>query len=660
MEKILQDQEYILKQANDGRIQLRQLSILENILEHIKNLEKKPLTQIQSEIEELLYKLITNNRITSDILSRYTCYIYIYLFDKGRSSHLNDLINSVIKLLEKKEFIKNNSSNIIFTFLWIIGYVCKRCEYKSPTMGNLTDVLIELCNSPEIQNLFVIESIKLIAKFLNMGINNIFGSRIPEIYKLISKNERYILNKKYLLKCIYGSLLYYENKDLIAINFYHKKYNFLMELLENYFQIKDECTNNLAIKIFIFLHDKIIFKEETIQEYLDFDKSSQDIQKIKKGNNIALKSNELLNFIQVIQYFSQIDLMKYFVNKNNKNGSRILSHLTIIIHYIKQNKEIINLNEKIIDDIFELLLNNYSLKIYLASLMFIEGLDIYYNTNDYSMVKSAEKEEEINNIKIIEDEVNKKIILLFRTFIKSIYITSHRMHFLTGLFTKLKDVETYIDKLTDDNSVTVNDLNVLIENGIINKVYTIPQINILLLSLLEISESNPELFELNYNSFQDISNNISFFLTSGIRTFRLFLTKFVCNLSYFLPSYRLSILTLILELVDSSYNKVSKLKNQILYFSNEKKSKALNVHKNLLLFKDICNCLALVLCSIKHKSKGIPMKLVEESFNKAKLIILGKNLDKDIDINNFDENLCSSLEDDSNDYLNKDLICYIL
>ena len=116
MEKILQDQEYILKQANDGRIQLRQLSILENILEHIKNLEKKPLTQIQSEIEELLYKLITNNRITSDILSRYTCYIYIYLFDKGRSSHLNDLINSVIKLLEQKEFTKNNSSNIIFTF----------------------------------------------------------------------------------------------------------------------------------------------------------------------------------------------------------------------------------------------------------------------------------------------------------------------------------------------------------------------------------------------------------------------------------------------------------------------------------------------------------------------------------------------------------------
>ena len=420
MEKIFQEQEYILKQTNDGRIQIKQLLILENILNHLKTLEKKPLTQIQSKIEELLFKLITSNRITSDILSRYTCYIYIYLFDKGRSSHLNDLINSVINLLKQNEVKKINNSNIILTFLWIIGYISKRCEYKSPTMGSLTDVLIELSNNPEIPYLFVNEAIKLIAKFLNLGINNIFANKIPEIYKLISKNERYISSKKYLLKCIYGSLLYYENKDLVAINFFHKKYNFLMELLENYFQLKHESINNLAIKTFIFLHDKIIFKEETIQEYLNYDKSSQGNQKIQKNKNTILKSNELLNFIQVINYFSQIDLMKYFINKTSENGSRIISHLNIIIHYIKQNKEIINLNENIIDEIFELLMNSYTLRIYLASLMFIEGLDMYYNTNDYSMVKSVEKEEEINKIKIIEDEVNKKIILLFRTFIKSI------------------------------------------------------------------------------------------------------------------------------------------------------------------------------------------------------------------------------------------------
>ena len=661
MEKILSEQDYILKQTNDGRIQLKQLSLLKNILNHIETLEKKALTQIQTKIEELLFKLITKNRITSDILSRYTSYIYIHLFDKGRNSHLTDLINSVIELLEQKEN-NNVSDNIKCTFLWIIGYVSKRCEYKSPLMGSLTEVLIELCNNKEISDLVLNQSIKLISKFLNMNINNIFGNKIPEIYKLISKKERNILNKKYILKCIYGSLLYYENKDLLAINFFHKKYNFLMELLENYFQIKEESINNLAIKTFIFLHDKIIFKEETIQEYLDFDFNSGDNKKEKKSKKMILKSNELLNFLQVIHYFGQIDLMKFYVNKTYENGSRISTHLNIIIHYIKQNRQIINLNEDIIDDIYELLINSYSLNIYMTSLTFIDGLDIYYNTNDFTMVKSAEKEEEIYNVKIIEEEVNKKIILLFRIFIKSIYITSHRMHFLTELFSKLKEVQTYIDKLTEDNSITINDLSVLITNGIINKVYTIPQINVLLLSLLEISESNPELFELNYNSFQDISNNISFFLTSGIRSFRIFITKFVCNLSYFLPSYRSSILSLILDLVDVSFNKVSKLKNKILYFSSIKDpgyKKASNIHKNLSLFKDICNCLALVLCTIKHKSKGIQIKAVEESFNKAKLIILGKNLINELNNDgNFKEEFCNSLDEDSNDYLNKDLNAY--
>ena len=296
--------------------------------------------------------------------------------------------------------------------------------------------------------------------------------------------------------------------------------------------------------------------------------SKDNNKKEKKNKKIILKSNELLNFLHVIYYFSQIDLMKYYVNKTYDNGTRILSHLNIIIYYIKQNKNIINLNEVIIDDIYELLINCYPLNIYLTSLTFIDGLDLYYNTNDVTMEKSEEKEEEINIKKKIDEDVNQKIILLFRVFIKSIYITSHRMHFLSELFSKLKEVQTYIDKLTEDNTITINDLSVLIENGIINKVYTIPQINVLLLSLLEISDTNPELFELNYNSFQDISNNISFFLTSGIRSFRIFLTKFVCNLSYYLPSYRLSILSLILNLVDTTYNKIIKVKNSLLFFSN--------------------------------------------------------------------------------------------
>ena len=663
MEQIFSEQEYVSKQANDGRIQLKQLSILKNILNYITNLEKKALTQIQSKIEELLFNLIMNNRITSDILSRYLCYIYIHLFNKGRNSHFTDLINSVIEIFEQEQKFKNISDNIKCTFLWIIGYIYKRCEYKSPSIVTLTEILIDVCNTKETSDLFVNEAIKLISKFLNANINNNLGNKIPEIYKLISKIERNILNKKYILKCIYGSLLHYENKDLIEINFFHKKYNFLMELLENYFQIKDESINNLAIKTFLFLHEKIIFKEETLQEYLDLtppssttENSSNKID--KKRKKIDIKSNELLNFLHVIKYFSQIDLMKYYVNKTQENGMRIISHLNIIIHYIQQYKEIINLNESALDDIFELLINSYSLNIYLTSLTFIDGLDIYYNTNDLTMVKSAEKEEEIYNKKKLEEHVINKTILLYRTFIKSIYITSHRKYFLFELFSKLKEVQTYIDKLTEDNKVTMNDLSVLIENGIINKVYTIPQINVLLLSLLEISETNSELFELNYNSFQDISNNISFFLTSGIRPFRIFITKFVCNLSYYLPNYRTSILSLILNLVSLSYNRISKLKNGMQYFNNtaqQEYKNSLTIHKNLSLFKDICNCLAIALCTIKHKANGVSLKMVEDALNIAIKIILGNENNIDISNSIFSEDFCQSLEEDSNDYFNKRL-----
>ena len=661
MEKIFSEQEYILKQPNDGRIQIRQLTILKDILNYVESIDKKTTTQIQSKIEDLLFKLITNNRITSDILARYISYIYIHIFDKGRNTHLTDLIQSFCDILEQKENNENISDNIKCTFMWIIGYICKRCEYKSPSMKNLIELLINICNNKVISDLFLNESIRLISKFLNMNISNLFWNKITDIYKLLSKKERNITNKKYILKCIYGSLLYYENKELISLNFYHKKYNFLLELLENYFSINDESINQLAIKTFIYLHDKIIFKEESLKDFFDFD-SNNDNNKIKKTKKIVLKSNELLNFLHVIYYFSQIDLLKYSTNKIIDNGKRMLTHLNIIIYYIEKNKELININENVIDDIFELLLNCYSLNISLVSPTFSDGLNIINNTN-YLQIRTNDKDEEDSyKLKKIEEEVNQKIISLFRIFIKTIYITSHRMHFLTELFSKLKEVQTYIDKLAEDNSITIKDLSILIENGIINKVYTIPQINILLLSLVEISENNPELFELNFNSFQDISSNISFFLTSGIRSFRIFVTKFVCSLSYYLPSYRLSITSLILGLLGVLYADIVQLKNTMLYFSNIRSPEyknSVNIHKNLILFKDICNCLSMVLCTSKHRSKGLSLDTINDSFKKAKLIILGNQL-ASIEINEIKAPLiyCHSLLEESTDYFKKYLIAY--
>ena len=522
-------------------------------------------------------------------------------------------------------------------------------------MGNLMEILINICTDKVNSEMFMNESVRLMAKFLGMNISNIFGNKIPDIYKLIAKNERIITNKKYILKCIYKSLFYHENKELVELNFFHKKYNYIIELLENYYRLSDDSVNDLAVKTFMYLHDKIIFKEETIKEFID------DENKINKTKKVNIKGNELLNFIQVIYYFSQIDLLKYFTNKTKENSRKIISHIKIITYYIEKNKELININENIIDDIYELLLNCYSLKISINSLMFNDGLNSIQNTNVIQPKKPTKSENELNKIKSIDDDVNQNIILLFRTFIKSIYITSHRMNFLKNLFSKLKEVQTYIDKLTEDRTVTINDLSVLIDNGIINKVYTIPQINILLLSLLEISESNPELFELNFDSFQDISSNISFFLTSGIRSFRIFVSKFVCNLSYYLPSYRLSISALILNLIGILYADLVQMKNFFIYFLevNIDQKSALKILKKLILFKDICNCLSMILATSKHKSKGIPIDTINDAFKAVKKIILGNQL-AITDINKLNEakTYSRSISEETYKYLSEYLFAY--
>ena len=98
MEKYFQDQENLLKQTNDGRVQIRQLNLFKSLQSTLEQLDKKNLTQIQSRIETTLLNLIMSNRITSDILSRYICYIYIFIFDKGRNSHLTDFISNFCEI----------------------------------------------------------------------------------------------------------------------------------------------------------------------------------------------------------------------------------------------------------------------------------------------------------------------------------------------------------------------------------------------------------------------------------------------------------------------------------------------------------------------------------------------------------------------------------
>ena len=83
MENLIKDFITLIKSPNDSITQLKSITILNEILDKIKKLEKKKLTEIQTQIEDMLYSYIISNRANSDISYRYIYYNYKYKFDFG-------------------------------------------------------------------------------------------------------------------------------------------------------------------------------------------------------------------------------------------------------------------------------------------------------------------------------------------------------------------------------------------------------------------------------------------------------------------------------------------------------------------------------------------------------------------------------------------------
>ena len=138
MESLLKEFSSLSKYPNDSKIQLKQLTLLSNLLETLKTLDKKKLSEHQTHIENLLYELIMNSRATNDIIVRYIYYIYKHLFDFGLSSHINDFIYKYSSLLHSK-----TAHNIKGTSLWLICKVCTKAEYKTPQMSELIKTIMK-------------------------------------------------------------------------------------------------------------------------------------------------------------------------------------------------------------------------------------------------------------------------------------------------------------------------------------------------------------------------------------------------------------------------------------------------------------------------------------------------------------------------------------
>ena len=603
MENYLKVLEKLSKDPNDSVNQHKLLTVLNDILVNLKQMEKKPLTQIQTQFENALYDLVIQSRATNDIIVRYIYYIYKYIFDAGHSSHVADFINKFSSVLHSK-----TPSNIKGTILWLLGKVCTKCDYKTPNMVELIKTLLKYIKSTS-DNLNKYRSLGLISRLLMLKLP-FFVSVIPDVLKMLFKQERYCDNKKDILKCLYA-IIFYLNPQTIE-----KNYEYIIEIIKNCFENNNIKIRNLAIKIYISLHTEKVFDVTIVKQKI-----------IRKGQGEQLK-----NFLEVLLFVGTFFSCKVQVSDKVK-----MCYLEIIIQLFIMNKEFINSSESLVPKIYDLILTDFPLEI---------------NSNEGLNIVNVKKEKEETTSKI-NYELNKSIERLYRTFIRVVYNIQYRKHLLQHLFKRLNESQYYLDKL--ENSFSGKEMVSKPEKGKKERKFSIQQVNGLLISLIEFSENNYDIFELTYKSFQDLPQNISVYVTSSIRSFRLLISRVLANLAYFLPSYRISILTLVLNMSSVAHSEIVSLRNTSLFFINKENPEykySLIIKTNIDLLKDICNCLALILTMFSHKSHGLPVDTALNALGRAKNIILG-NL-----VNESDNPKYRSILEIANNYNSVDLHAY--
>ena len=76
MESLLKEFSSLSKHPNDSKIQLKQLTLLSNLLETLKILDKKQLSEHQTHIETILYELKNNKQYN---ISLYLLYLQTFI-----------------------------------------------------------------------------------------------------------------------------------------------------------------------------------------------------------------------------------------------------------------------------------------------------------------------------------------------------------------------------------------------------------------------------------------------------------------------------------------------------------------------------------------------------------------------------------------------------
>ena len=165
----------------------------------------------------------------------------------------------------------------------------------------------------------------------------------------------------------------------------------------------------------------------------------------------------------------------------------------------------------------------------------------------------------LNNHHDIED--------LYRLYIREIFSTNYRKNLLKYIYKKLNECQNDLDKIENFVSNIKKGISKskIFKNSKGDKEssekYNEHQINALLICLLEFSENNCDLFEQTFTNFQDLSQILEVYLISSVKSFRMIMSRVLINFTYFIPSWKTHILTLILNLSSVAHAEVASLKN---------------------------------------------------------------------------------------------------
>lgn len=628
----------ITLKLNEPLVQLETIELLNSISNIIKDpvqfksIPRKKFTDYQQTIEDVLFNIVLSNKTSNYFVNNCIINVYVLLFDYGLSTRVSDLINKFSNIISSSKY----STSIKIVSIYLQTEIACRTMYIPPQLSELVGFLIKNYKSNDSIMQIKIEIISSMTKLFNKkqpNLNNIFADTIKFISKQNHNNSDLLMHYLDLLE----SLIFFINS-----NNCNSCYEVYSNIIYKCYESDNLNLQNKAINLFIQLHSEKIFDSEI------------DLRRILRRK----QHEQPKNFLEVLLCYGQILI---FSESNDFNVK--ISMIKTVSKLIERNSEYLNSSESLILKVYDLMFNHFQLT--------------YSETysKDY-ILKICDKKylNRLNNNQNVKldfdygtDLIAFEIEELYKTFIKIVYNSSFRQQLFKHITKKLNTFKGKLDKLENLN-VTNIDFKIRIDNKTGKEIKEIVndgkdqsnkqkennsqkeigfnegQINVLLISLIEFSESDFNIFLIVYPDFVDFSQILLIYLTSSIRSFRILVNKVLVNLAYNISSYRTSMLPLILNLCSVTHAEQASFKNSNIYSfncnSNDWKYIVM-VSENLSLLKDVCNCLGVVLSCFQHKFDGLSYDLSMGCLSIAKNMIIGKYTDE----NEFSKSL--SIEEKS-------------